>query len=96
MANSNDKPLKNVINAVLETHGLKDKMFESKLTEHWTEIVGPMIAKHTSRFYVRDKVLFIKLDSAPLKQELMYSDKKFLKLINEGLGENFLTDILFR
>ena len=96
MPGSNDKPLKNVIATLLESQGLKDKMYEAKLTEQWSDIVGSMIAKHTSRFYIRKRVIFIKLDSAPLKQELMYSDKKLLKLINDALGEKFLTGISFR
>ncbi len=96
MAGSNEKPLKNLINSVLESQGLKDKMYEAKLIDEWEDIVGPMIAKHTSRFYVQNRIMFIKLDSAPLKQELMYSDKKLLKIINDALGEKFLTGISFR
>ena len=91
-----EKPLKNIINNLLESQGLKDKMFEAKLNEQWKDIVGPMISRHTTRFYIQQRVIFIKLDSAPLKQELIYSDKKLLKLINDALGEEFLTGITFR
>ena len=91
-----EKSLKNLIGEVLDTYGLKDKLHETKLIDQWENIVGPLIAKHTTKVYINQQKLFVKVDSAPLKQELCYSTEKMLDLVNDALGEPWVKEIIVR
>ena len=49
---SNDeKPLKQLIDKMLRSYGLGDKLDEMSLVKSWEELVGKMIANHTKNIY---------------------------------------------
>jgi predicted nucleic acid-binding Zn ribbon protein len=56
--------------------------------------MGAMIARHTSNISLRKGKLYLKIESAALKQELTYSKDKIKEIFNKELGENVITDVL--
>jgi predicted nucleic acid-binding Zn ribbon protein len=58
-------------------------------------VVGAMVAKHTTRLSIRNKILYVKLDSAALRNELMFAREKIVKALNKEAGTNMLTEIVF-
>jgi predicted nucleic acid-binding Zn ribbon protein len=91
-----EKPLKVLINRMLRAYGLGDKIDEIDLIKKWEELVGPMIAKHTTEIYFRQKKLFIHLDSAPLRQELSYARQKLIKKLNESAGKELVEELILK
>ena len=57
--------------------------------------MGKPIAKRTTKIFIKEKVMFVELTSAPLKQELSLSKTKILQILNNEAGENLLEDIVF-
>ena len=49
----------------------------------------------TKEIYLRDKKLFIRLTSAPLKEELFYAADKIKKMLNEQLGGEYVEEVKF-
>jgi predicted nucleic acid-binding Zn ribbon protein len=88
-------PLKECIDELLEVYKLKGRLNHAHVITSWEKIMGSPIAKRTSTIYFQDKKLFVKLTSAPLKQELSFSKSKILQMINADLGEKFVEDIVF-
>ncbi|HLW20108.1 MAG TPA: DUF721 domain-containing protein, partial [Cyclobacteriaceae bacterium] len=76
-------------------YSLKDRFNERKVISAWGEIMGNTVAKRTSEITVKDKKLYVKLNSAPLKKELMMNKTKVLDLIAEQFGNNTIEDIVF-
>jgi len=94
MSKHNELTLKEAINKMLTTYQLKGRLNEAHVVNKWEEIVGKTIAKYTKNVYIKDKKLFIKIDSAPLKQELHFQKEQLIKLINEEVGEQVIVDVL--
>jgi|SRR5690554_1724475 len=92
---SNISPLKEVFEELLQAYSLKDRFNERKVISAWGEIMGNTVAKRTSEITVKDKKLYVKLNSAPLKKELMMNKTKVLDLIAEQFGNNTIEDIVF-
>lgn len=88
-----EKPLKELVNQMLRAYGLGDKLDEISLVKSWEEIVGKMIARHTTDIYFNSGTLHVKLDSAPLRQELSYAKTKLINLLNEKAGKTMVIDI---
>lgn len=88
-------PLKDAIEAFLKAYNLKNKFNETYLVAFWERMMGPSIAKHTQSIYVRDRKLFLKLDSAPLRQELYMAQSKLIELINKDIGERVVDEVVF-
>ncbi len=93
---SDQKPLKDVIDQMLRAYGLGDRLDEMSLVKSWEEIVGKMIAKHTSEIYFQRGVLYVKLDSSTVRQELSYAKTALIEKLNRKAGKRMLTDIIFK
>ncbi len=96
MNKTNDHTLKEIINELLKEYQLSDKLMELKIVESWPKIVGKMIAKHTTRIYLRNNKLFVTLDNAAIKEELHYASSKLLKSLNKQVGNDFVKEIFFK
>ncbi len=91
---SNDeKPLKPLIDKMLRSYGLGDKLDEMSLVKSWEELVGKMIANHTKDIYFNKGVLCVQLDSSTLRQELSYVKSDLIQKLNDKAGKVMVKDI---
>jgi predicted nucleic acid-binding Zn ribbon protein len=88
-------PLREAIEAMMEHYRIKDKFDEKKLISSWEQIVGAPIARRTEKLYMRNKVLYVHLSSAPLRQELTNSRDKVLRLLHEHISPDLLEEVKF-
>ena len=73
-----------------------DKGLKRASVEHiWSELVGPEIAVHTHVVKVNAGRVFVAVDSAVWRQELLYKRESFIEILNRELGEEIVTDIMF-
>ena len=95
MGRNNDKPLKEAIEQLLNVYKLKRKFDETSLIAAWPELMGKAVANRTSQLYIRDRKLFIRLESSVLKNELVMIRSEILKRMNERAGSKVLDEIVF-
>lgn len=86
--------LKDVFEELLQAYALKDRFMERKVLSSWGEIMGNTVSKRTTDLSVKDKVLYVKISSGPLKKELMMNKSKVLQLIADQFGPA-VEDIVF-
>ena len=91
--NDNEKTLKSAIDEILSSHQLKDKVVLARLKEHWQSLFGKHIDQHTTRIKIYKQVLTIEVDSAPLRQELLFSKELILSRINEFFEKTVVNDL---
>jgi len=96
MKRSNDQPLKDALNELLETYHLKERVNELRLKENWEKIFGKTIARYTQKISVRNKKLFVNIDSASLRQELTFNKEKMIGRINDSIAPGFVEEIILR
>ena len=89
----NGKTLKSAIDEVLSSHELKDKVVLARLKDQWPSLFGKHIAQHTTSIRIFKQVLTIEVDSAPLRQELLFSKDLILSRINEFFEKNVVDDL---
>ncbi|MCK5346532.1 MAG: DUF721 domain-containing protein [Candidatus Heimdallarchaeota archaeon] len=92
---SNESTLGEVIKELLKTYHLDDKLMETKLINSWSGVVGRMIDKHTVKLYVKKKVLFVKMDSAAITNELSYAKEKIINALNKEAGMDLINEMRF-
>ncbi|MDI9320119.1 MAG: DUF721 domain-containing protein [Phycisphaerales bacterium] len=76
--------------------GWGDRVNEYRIKEEWTTIVGVTIARYTHNIQLRNKVLVISTDVAPLKQELLLGKDNLITKINLHFGETIVLDLKIR
>jgi predicted nucleic acid-binding Zn ribbon protein len=92
----NQQSLKEVITELLKTYRLQGGLNEVKLINSWEKLMGKMIANHTKEIYIIKTKLFVKLDSAALREELHFAKSKIIKMLNDEVGEKVIEDIVFQ
>lgn len=93
MSENDEKPLKQLVDKMLRSYGLGDRLDEMSLVKSWEEIVGKMIAKHTKEIYFNKGVLYVELDSSTLRQELSYVKSDLVQRLNEKAGKTMVKEI---
>lgn len=96
MSKHNEQSIKEAIEALLKTYKLDDKLNEKKLISSWNEVMGKMISNHTTDLYIRNKQLFVSLDSAALKNELSLAKSKIVEMLNKASGKEIINDVIFK
>lgn len=92
---SDFSPIKDIFEELLQAYSLKDRYNERKVITAWGEIMGNTVSKRTSELSVRDRKLYVKLSSGPVKKELMMNKSKVLQLIADKFGNDTIEDIIF-
>jgi len=96
MSEKNEHTLKQLLDQMLDKYRLTDKLDEVDLESHWEELMGTMIYKHTTQLKVQNKKLYIKLDSPVIRQELIYGKTLIIQKVNNLVGKELITDVVFR
>jgi predicted nucleic acid-binding Zn ribbon protein len=65
---------------------LRPKMDEVRIQEEWERIMGKTIAKYTKEIKLMGGKLYLKVESAPLKQELLYSRERIIEMLDKELS----------
>ena len=76
MKKSNEILLGDAISAFLKENNLESRLNETRLVGAWEQVTGKLIARHTLQMNVRDKILYVKVDSAALREELSFQKSK--------------------
>lgn len=88
------KSLGDLIKEFYEQHRGSGYLDEIKLINSWPKVVGPFIASHTIDLSIKNQVLFVRVDSDALRNELNYSKSLLLKNLNEIVGKELLNEIV--
>ncbi len=81
------EPLAPLLSQTLERRGLGRVVLLSRLQQHWSEIVGPQLAKVAQPEGVRSRVLFITVADAVWLQQLKFYQSQVLQNIRKVMGD---------
>lgn len=88
--------LGDAINQLFKQEKLDIKIAQFSVKNDWEYIVGEMIAKSTTDIFFNEKIIFITLNSAALKHELLFRREEIVKSINAYCGTKLIDQIVFR
>jgi predicted nucleic acid-binding Zn ribbon protein len=91
---SNFFSLGDAINEYLKASGMDVKLAQNKAISSWENVMGKMIANHTLDISIKDKTLFIKLDSSVLREELSFAKEKIKDLLNKEAGMRVIEKVV--
>lgn len=96
MRKSNNEKLGDSLKELLKLYRLDGKLDEHKLIHSWEKAVGPMIARHTTSITISNKKLVVTINSAPIRNELLYCRTKILNDLNSMVGAIVAEEIVLR
>ena len=96
MRRSKTITLAEAINDFVNAMGLTDKLNETSLINSWEDIVGRAISARTSKIYIKDRILYVHLNSSVVRNELYMLKDSLKNKLNERAGKPLIKDIVFR
>ena len=91
----NPVSVKNVIDKILLNKKLNNGLLELRIKDAWKNVMGKNINTYTTNITLNKQIIFVKLSSAPLKNELVYRADTIVKLLNNELGQEKIKKIKF-
>ena len=82
------------IRQLLNSYHIASKFDEANLITSWERLVGKPIAKRTKKVFVRNKVLFVELDSPSMKHELNMHKAHILDIFKKEFGNDIIKEIV--
>lgn len=92
----NVQKLGDLIREYIQMHKGPDYLDELKVINSWKTVVGPFIASHTIDLAIRNRMLFVRVDSDALRMELSFSKSVLKDNLNAQAGREVITDIVLQ
>ncbi len=87
--------LKEILEGVISQFPQKVRFDEFNIKDIWRGVMGKPIAEQTQNIYLKNNILYIKIVSSALRQELLMHKSKIRNLINEKCNYEMVKDIHF-
>lgn len=77
-------------------NNLDQGLNEFDVYEAWKVVLGPGIASYTTDVAFRRNILYVKLSSSIVRDELSYGKEKIIKMLNDELKKGLIADLILR
>ena len=88
-------PMKDVVDKLMRAYQLKDKMTELEVLDKWEEMMGKAVSSRTEKLYIKDRILYLKLNSSVMRDELQHGKQIIIERVNQQAGFRMVEDIWF-
>lgn len=82
------------IRELLNTYRLSTRFDEANLINSWERLAGKPIARRTKKIHIRNKVLFVELDSPSMKHDFSLHKIQVLDMFKKEFGAGVISDII--
>jgi predicted nucleic acid-binding Zn ribbon protein len=80
---------------MLNVYKIKRRFDETGVLAAWPELVGKPVANRTKELFIRDKKLFLRIESSVIKNELMMMRAQIMEKINEKANCILVEEVIF-
>ena len=88
------KNISKIIKEVFSQKHFRIGIDNIKVQEAWLKTMGKNIQKYTYKVVYKKGILYLKLKSSVLKEELTFEKIKVINLLNKELGKEYIKDIV--
>lgn len=92
---SNETSLGEAITKILKAYRLDGKMKEIELISKWEDMMGKAVALRTKNISIKNKILYLELDSSVMRDELLNGKSIIIQRLNETAGFEIIRDVWF-
>ena len=96
MKRRNDLSLGEAIRLMLREYQLDGRLKDFQVRAIWQRLMEKELGNYISEVRVREGVLYVKVLSSPLRQELTIAREKIRERLNEEMGEPYVRKVVIR
>ncbi len=87
--------LGDVVDKLMKAYRLDGKLKEIDVLSKWEEMMGRAVFLRTKNIYIKNKILYLELDSSVMRDELQHGKTIIIQRVNETAGSEIITDVWF-
>ena len=96
MRRRNTEEIRDVIQQFLKQRKLDQPLYEKRVVDAWSEVLGKNIINYTSELSVKNKKLHVTINSSVLRHDLFISREQIVRSLNKYVGSDVINDIVFK
>ena len=91
-----ESPIGDVLKQFISQNKLEAGMDVVNVRDAWKNLMGNGVNSYTTEIQLKGSTLYVALSSAVLREELSYGKDKIIKMINEELRKDLVTNLVLR
>ena len=91
-----ESPIGDVLKQFISQNKLEAGMDVVNVQDAWKNLMGNGVNNYTTEIQLKGSTLYVALSSAVLREELSYGKDKIIKMINEELRKDVVTNLILR
>jgi predicted nucleic acid-binding Zn ribbon protein len=96
MRRSNTQSLSQVLRDYVKGTSIEKKLKEVDIVQSWEELLGKTIAHYTKNVSLKNRILYLEINSSIVKNELFMMREEIRRKLNEKAGEELVDKIIFK
>ncbi len=91
-----ETPIAAVLKQFIVQNKLEAGMNVVNVREAWKNVMGNGVNNYTTEILLKGATLYVALSSAVLREELSFGKEKIIKMLNEELRKDLVTNLILR
>jgi hypothetical protein len=91
-----ESPIGDVLKQFISQNKLEAGMDVVNVRDAWKNLMGNGVNNYTTEIQLKGSTMYVALSSAVLREELSYGKEKIIKMINEELRKDLVTNLVLR
>ncbi len=91
-----ESPIGDVLKQFISQNKLETGMDVVNVRDAWKNVMGQGVNNYTTEIQLKGATLYVALSSAVLREELSYGKEKIIKMINEEVRKDLITQLILR
>lgn len=86
-------PLDELLRKFIRDEGLETPLLQQRAIDSWKTVTGEAVQRYTGELFVKNQILFVKITSPALRQDLSMMHTQLTRRINEAVGSAIINDV---
>jgi hypothetical protein len=91
-----ESPIADVLKQFISQNKLETGIDVVNVRDAWKNLMGNGVNNYTTEIQLKGTTLYVALSSSVLREELSYGKDKIIKMINEELRKDLVTNLILR
>lgn len=92
--NNDNQSLAAVIKDFVSTNNLETGLDKVNIRDAWAQLMGNGVNNYTTAVELKRDILYVKLSSSVLREELSYGNQKIVTMLNEAIGKDLIKKLV--
>lgn len=94
--NNENLSIADALKEFVETNKLEQGLNKVNVADAWASLMGNGVNNYTIAVQLERDILYVKLSSSVLREELSYGKEKIIRMLNESLGKELIKKLVLR